>query len=99
MLAGIEGVAAGGVMVNRFPSLPSNYEGRLEALRFGDFLMIGKKMEWCTDKTPADECRRGFQVMRLLSGVFAVEGVEEVYEFFAIFLGRRPGKDFVGAFH
>lgn len=59
----------------------------------------GKKMEWCTDKNPADIRRRGFQVMRLLSGVFAVEGVEEVYKFFAIFLGRRPRKDFVGAFH
>lgn len=56
-------------------------------------------MELCTDKNPADFCRRGFQVMRLLAGVFAVEGVEEVYEFFAIFLGRRPRKDFVGAFH
>ena len=64
----------------------------------GDFLMMGKKMR-CTDKNPADIRRRGFQVMRLLSGVFAVEGVEEVYEFFAILLGRRPGEDFVGAFH
>lgn len=88
-----------GVLVNRFPAFAANYKGRLEALRFGDFLMIGKKMEWCTDKNPADIRRRGFQVMRLLSGVFAVEGVEEVYEFFTILLGRRPGKDFVGAFH
>lgn len=98
-MATIEGVDADGVRVNRFSAFAANYKGRLEALLVGDFLMIGKKMERCTDKTPADIRRRGFQVMRLLSGVFAVEGVEEVYEFFAILLGRRPGEDFVGAFH
>ncbi len=95
----LRGVDADGALVNRFPAFAAKLRGETRGASRRGLSDDREEDGAVPDKNPADIRRRGFQVMRLLSGVFAVEGVEEVYEFFTIFLGRRPGKDFVRAFH